>query len=96
MGMRRSVLYSGRGRGLHHSGMPLVCAASVTGSKQNSDSRASLVEKLTIPPGCHSLDCAGRVLDGIASSARGQIFLAVVFYFCCGTFPQRSVRLSMT
>src|SRR5205085_3081779 len=45
-----SALYSGRGSGLHHSGMVLVCAASEAGSIQNSHSRASLLQKHTISP----------------------------------------------
>jgi hypothetical protein len=43
-------LYSGRGSALHQSGIPLVCAASEAGTKQTSDSLASLLQKLTIPP----------------------------------------------
>src|SRR5690348_18422819 len=84
--MRSSVLYSGRGRGLHHSGMPLVCAASETGSKQNSISRASLVQKLTIPPGSDSLDCAGRVQLWYSLLSARANFPAKLFRF--------SVRLS--
>src|SRR5262249_25626349 len=94
-GIRSRVLYSARGRGLHHSGTPLVCAPSDAGSKQNSNSRASLVQKLTIPPVVTRWIVLGAFKYGIAPDACGQILLSSCFFSVFRTLTQSAV-FSMT
>jgi hypothetical protein len=65
---------------LHHSGLyVLVCAAEITGTKQNSHSRASLLHKLTIPPGMTRWIVLGAFKYVIASGAGEQTFRWISF-----------------